>query len=114
MLFACAASIFGIVPSIQAQAPPCGITSIVYANELVYPPIAKLAHIDGTVILMVRFSLDGRVENITELSNSNLMLHNAATAFVKSAQANEFSGPRECPIAINFIIGKQTDKPKQR
>jgi hypothetical protein len=109
MLFVCAASVLGVAPPVQAQTATCGLTSIAYKNELVYPPIAKVAHIEGTVILMVRFEPDGNVEHITKLSGQ-LMLQNAAASFLKDAQANEYSGPRECPLVVTFHLVGPTDR----
>jgi hypothetical protein len=73
-----------------------------------YPPIAKVAHVEGTVILMVRFSSDGSVDHITELSGP-VLLRNASVASVKTWQANEYSGPRECPIVLNFQLSYGAD-----
>jgi hypothetical protein len=103
MLLVCAASIFCVIPPANAQPPACGLTSVAYTNHLIYLPIAIAAHIDGTVILMVRFKPDGDVQHIAALSG-NLILQNASIAFVKNAKANEYSGPRECPVVISFYL----------
>lgn len=87
----------------HAQTAPCGLTSITESTAPVYPPIARIAHLNGAVILMVRFNLDGTVQTIHDLSG-NPMLALAATNFVKSWQANPYKGPRECPIVIKFEL----------
>ena len=70
-------------------------------SQLVYPPIARAAHIDGMVILLVRFELSGVSAEVKVLSGPP-MLQAAAVDFVKSWRANEYTGPRECPIVVSF------------
>jgi hypothetical protein len=87
----------------HAQTAPCGLTSMTETVAPVYPPIAKAAHISGTVILLVRFKLDGSVDDTSGLSGP-LILERAAVEFVHGWHANLFSGPRECPIVLNFEL----------
>jgi hypothetical protein len=87
----------------HAQVPACGITSMTETAAPIYPPIPKVAHIEGPVILMVRFSPNGTVERITTLSGAPMLL-NAAFSFVNGWRANEYTGPRECPIVITFEL----------
>ena len=87
----------------HAQAPPCGLTSITEGSAPIYPPIAKIAYVEGDVILMVRFARSGTVEAVHELSGPP-MLRIPATTFVKTWQANPYTGPRECPIVIKFEL----------
>jgi hypothetical protein len=93
---------------LRAQSAPCGITSIAEQSQLVYPPIARTAHVDGTVILLVRFGQDGTATGATALSGSP-MLQGAALNFVRGWRANDYTGPRECPIAVTFsFVGAQS------
>lgn len=108
MLFVCASITLAVTPSTHAQTTPCGLTSMTEAAAPQYPPIAKVAHVEGTVILMARFSSSGNVEHITELSGPAL-LRKASVASVKTWQANEYSGPRECPIVLNFQLSYGAD-----
>jgi hypothetical protein len=109
MLFLCAATILATTPSAHAQTAPCGLSSIAYKSELVYPPIAKLAHIEGIAVLMVRFDSNGSVDNISELSGNRILL-NAAATFARGASVNAYSGPRECPIIITFRLTGPGDR----
>jgi hypothetical protein len=89
-------------------------------KPLTYPPIMKVAHVQGTVVLLATFDHDGNVTQIKPISGPGMfkgvfgMLKNAATEFVQGWHANAYTGPRECPVAINFIIGKETDKPQTK
>ena len=88
---------------LHAQSAPCGVTSISETSQLIYPPIARAAHVSGTVILLVRFGQDGAVMNGTVVSGPP-MLRGSALDFVKGWRANGYTGPRECPIVVNFNV----------
>lgn len=87
----------------------CDISSITETSQLVYPPIGRAAHIAGTVILLTRFDTNGVPVQVNVL-NGPPMLQGAALDFVKGFRANEYSGPRECPIIVTFSM-IQSDKP---
>ena len=87
--------------ALPAQSAPCGITSVTETSQLVYPPIARAAHVSGIVILLVHFGQDGIATNGTVVSGPT-MLRASALDFVKSWRANAYTGPRECPIAVTF------------
>ena len=87
----------------HAQQAPCGLTSMTEPTEPVYPPIAKAAHAEGNVIMLVSFKTNGEVEKIDVISGPE-MLRAAATTYVKSWHANEYTGPRTCPIVILFVL----------
>jgi len=93
-------------PLLHAQSASCGISSITETAQPAYPPIARAAHVSGKVILLVNFGRDGRPLNIRVLSGPPLLQHEAIE-FVKTWQANDFTGPRECPVVISFEL---TDK----
>jgi TonB family protein len=86
---------------LHAQPTPCGLTSITEQSQLVYPPIARAAHVSGTVILLTRFDTQGVPVHINVLSGPP-MLQRAALDFVKNWRANQYGGPRECPLVVNF------------
>lgn len=85
----------------QAQSVPCGLTSMTETAQLVYPPIAKAAHVEGPVILLATFAQDGTVTTTTTIHGPK-MLEAAATTYVKSLRANSYTGPRQCPIVVTF------------
>jgi hypothetical protein len=86
---------------LHAQSAPCGLTSMTEASQLIYPPIARAAHVSGDVILLTRFDTDGAPVHIAVVSGPP-MLQGAALNFVKGWRANGYSGPRECPIVVTF------------
>jgi hypothetical protein len=96
------------IPALKAQTAPCGLTSIKETAELVYPPIARVAHVNGLLIFLVTFNQDGTVANTRTISG-NKMLEGAAMSYVQGWKANAYTGPRECPVVIGFrIITDQT------
>jgi hypothetical protein len=90
--------------SLRAEEPPCGVAEIKETKPLLYPPIARAAHVTGEVILMVQFSMDGSVHAIDTLSGPE-MLRASAKDFVSGWSANIYGGSRACPIAITYEIG---------
>jgi hypothetical protein len=106
----CATAFLYTVPSARAQSAPCGLTSMAETKTLAYPPIMKVAHVQGVVVLLATFDRDGNVTQIKPIYGPGMfkgafvMLRDAATEFVRGWHANPYTGPRECPVAINFII----------
>ncbi len=100
---------------LHAQSAPCGITSITEQSQPVYPPIARAAHVEGPVILLATFEKDGtvsRVKVVGALPLLDQLMARVAADYVKGWRANSFSGPRECPVVVNFRIGAQSNDPK--
>jgi hypothetical protein len=93
-----------------AQEAPCGLTSIKETTPLLYPPIAKAAHVGGLVIFLVAFNLDGEVEGVQLLSGPKI-LQIPATNYVKGLRANEYGGTRTCPIVVRYVIQPEGMKP---
>jgi TonB family protein len=103
------------LPVAHAQSAPCGLTSIQESTQLSYPPIAKAAHVQGSVVLLATFDRDGTVSRVKIVSAPLLLdrlMGRVAADFVKGWKANAFSGPRECPVSITFSLGPDNDHPK--
>ena len=98
-----------ILSAAHAQSASCGLTSFQESTPLIYPPIAKAAHVTGTVVLLAAFDLTGKVTSIRALSGP-LMLQGAAINYVKNWQANSFTGPRECPVSVTYrVVGVEAE-----
>ncbi|MFN2974426.1 energy transducer TonB [Terriglobus aquaticus] len=69
----------------------------------VYPPIAREAHVSGTVLLLASFDTAGRVTEVHTVSGLP-MLRVAAETFVKGWQADPYTGPRSCPVVVEFAL----------
>jgi hypothetical protein len=69
----------------------------------VYPVMAKAEHVDGNVIMLVSFKTTGDVEKVTVVSGPEI-LRKAAVDYVQGWRANSYTGPRTCPIVINFAV----------
>ena len=80
-----------------------GLTSVTDGAKPVYPPIARAAHVQGMVILLVSFKTTGEADTVQIVSGPP-MLQKAATDYVKSWRANTYTGPRTCPIVITFNL----------
>ena len=91
-----------------AQQETCGLDKITDTAAPIYPPMAKAAHVEGNVIMLVRFKPSGEVEKVDIVSGAE-MLQDAATNYVKGWRANEYTGPRTCPIVINFRLPQEKD-----
>jgi hypothetical protein len=77
--------------------------------KLVYPPIAKAAQVQGPVVLMTTFRQDGTVSDVSPISGPQ-MLRGSAITYVKGLRANEYSGPRQCPIVVTFrVVGESVE-----
>jgi Gram-negative bacterial TonB protein C-terminal len=74
-----------------------------------YPPIARAAHVEGVVVMLVTFKLNGEADKI-DVVNGPKMLQTAASNYVQGWRANEFTGPRTCPIAITFHLLREKDQ----
>src|SRR5580704_4577843 len=91
-----------------AQQESCGLRTMTETSKPIYPPIAKAAHVEGVVVMLVTFKLSGEVEKI-DIINGPKMLQTAASDYVQGWHANEFTGPRTCPIAITFHLLRDKD-----
>jgi len=75
----------------------------------VFPPIAKVAHMSGTVVLRAIISKTGSVEQLSVASTTNQMFNNAALDAVKQWKYKPFllSGEPtevETTITVNFTL----------
>jgi len=87
---------------VAAHADCLGLDSIVKEGTPLYPPIAKAAHVQGQVQMTAHFASDGSVQSV-EIISGPQMLQNAATAYVKTWQANPYSVERVCPVTVSFL-----------
>jgi Gram-negative bacterial TonB protein C-terminal len=86
-----------------AQAAPCGLTSVTDGKDLVYPPIAKAAHVTGEVVLLVSFQSDGGVWKALVIRGPQ-MLAPTALEYVGAWKGNEYGEPRTCSVVISFRL----------
>ena len=96
---------FAMSVTCLAQKNDCDLHTVSDSTTPYYPPIARAAHVDGIVIMIVTFERDGSVENTSILSGPKL-LQQSAVDYVKGWKANEYSGIRNCPIVINYLLDK--------
>jgi protein TonB len=78
-------------------------------TQPVYPPIAKVAHMSGTVVLQAIISKTGAVEQLSVASTTNQMFNNAALEAVKQWKYKPYllnGEPTEVSttITVNFTL----------
>jgi TonB family protein len=106
-------AIFALLLSVSgpciAQQEPCGLCKMTETTAPFYPPIAKAARVEGTVILLVTFATSGEVEKI-ETVKAPKILESPARTYVQGWRANQYTGPRTCPIVISYRLFPEGDK----
>lgn len=89
----------------------CGVDLRETSKPLLVPPIAKAAHVQGDVTVLVTFAHDGQVEETQVLYGAE-MLRLAATTFLSGWRAAPSLGSRTCPIVVHFQIAAQGENCK--
>ncbi len=77
-----------------------------YTPSPIYPPIARSAHVSGTVVLAATISTQGRIENLRVVSG-NPMLTTAAIGAVKTWRYRPYQlngQPVEVETTINIVF----------
>ena len=87
----------------MAQEPPCGIRTMTETVAPVCPPIARAAHVSGVVVLVATFDLQGGVTEVHAVSGPAMLRESAAT-FVRGWRADAYSGPRSCPVVVEYVL----------
>jgi protein TonB len=83
--------------------------NILEKTQPVYPPIAKQAHVQGTVVLHAVIGKDGRIKNLNVISG-NAMLTQAAVDAVQNWRYKPYllnGEPTEVDttVTVNFSFG---------
>jgi protein TonB len=83
--------------------------NILQKTNPVYPPIAKVAHMSGTVVLRAIITKTGAVEQLTVVSSTNQMFNNAALDAVKQWRYKPYllnGDPTEVDttVTVNFTL----------
>jgi len=86
----------------------CNVTD--FGKTLVYPPIARAAHVSGLVSLRVTYERNGKVTNVETISGP-VMLVNSATGQIKQATIGT-DAPGAEPCESLFILDYQLDDGK--
>lgn len=91
----------------------CGITSVAPGVPLIYPPIARAAHVTGRVALMASFARDGSVSSLRTLYGPE-MLRKTSEEYVAGWRVNAWGGSRECPVIVEFKLYEDVTCEAQR
>jgi protein TonB len=83
--------------------------TILQRTQPIYPPIAKVAHMSGTVVLRAIISKSGTIEKLEVASTTNAMFNNAALDAVKQWKYKPYvlnGDPTEVDttITVNFTL----------
>ena len=93
----------------QAQQPVCGISAITESVAPVYAAIARASQVEGTVVLLVDFGLNGAPDYLTVVSGPEFLRANART-FVLGWRANSSSVVRHCQVKVDYRLQREGDK----
>jgi len=77
----------------------------------IYPPLARLAHIEGKVVLRFRIDSDGNVANLTTVSG-HPMLRGSAENAVKSWKFRREDADHDVDVTVDFIANCPTEPSK--
>jgi protein TonB len=72
--------------------------------EPIYPPLAKVARIEGTVVLDAVILKDGSVDEITVLESANSMLEKSAIDALKQWRFTPGSQDVVMTLTVNFVL----------
>ena len=86
----------------SSQNASCGV-QLSSSQPVVYPAIARAAHVSGTVTVLTRFNRDGSVASANVL-NGPEMLRIATLTFLRTARTGVSEGSRECPILVAYQL----------
>lgn len=96
--------------SVCAQQPSCNVHSVSESRTAVYPPMARRAHVQGPVSLVVHFDRKGRASDV-QVIDGNRMLQQNAAIFVRGWKAELNNSLPICQITITYHL-RQPDEPK--
>lgn len=105
-LLLCAIVVIG--SSCSAQARWCSITGKAKSDIILYPPIARAAHMSGTVVSRVTYSPTGKVIGLETIFGNPLIASSANGQMKSWTIRTDATGAELCQslIVINFIIGE--------
>jgi len=112
LLLLCA--IIAIGSSCSAQTRWCSITGKAKSDNILYPPIARAAHMSGTVVSRMTFSPTGKVIGLETIFGNPLIATSANGQMRSWTVRTDAPGEGLCQslIVINFAIG-QTESVEQ-
>jgi hypothetical protein len=79
----------------------CNLGQVADSTPLLYPPLARAAHVSGVIKLRASFKPTGETDHIEILSGPE-MLRESATQYVQGWKASIYSGNRTCAITIEY------------
>ncbi len=82
--------------------------SLIYQLQPVYPPLARTAHVEGTVVLAALVSREGTIENLRVLTGHPMLVNSAVEAVSKWRYRpyilNSEPVEVETQITVNFVL----------
>ena len=86
-----------------AQDAPCGLAKMTDEIQATYPPIGRVAHVEGVVVLIASFAPNGDVVESHVITGSPILVP-ATTAYVSAWKANATTGVRNCPVVVTYKL----------
>lgn len=94
--------------SCSAQVRWCSITGKGKSDNILYPPIARAAHMSGTVVSRMTYSPAGKVIGLDTIFGNPLMATSANGQMKSWTIRTDATGAELCQslVVINFVIGE--------
>jgi protein TonB len=95
-----------VVPRVVTVSAGVAVGMLTHKTQPIYPPIAKSARVQGTIVLQATISKSGGVDNIHVVSGP-VMLRQAAVDAVKTWHYRPYmlnNSPTEVETTINVIF----------
>jgi len=89
--------------SAQVSASPCALTSVHDTVVLSYPPIARAAHVEGSVEILATFAANGDVTNVQPISGP-AMLQKPSGNYVQGWKTNASEASRDCVVTVTYHL----------
>ena len=95
--------VFSLLAHARGQEDSCSVSTMSESSAPRYEQVARKAHVQGQVALLVQFAPNGKTTHV-EVSSGHDLLWKSAIGFVRGWQTNRASGQRTCEVVLTFHL----------